>query len=333
MARRPVSLALVGAGAIGQVHARTVAQHLPGARLAAVVDPDAGRAQQAAAVADGAAAMESAGPALREPAIDAVVIAAPTHVHADLIIEAARNGKHVFCEKPLALTLGDARRAVDAVTAAGVHLQIGFQRRFDAGYRRAKDAIARGELGRVELLASTTRDPAPPRPGYLECCGGVFLDTSIHDFDSIRFLADDEVSEVYATASTLVTPERGGAFDLDTVAVVLRLRSGALATVTNSLRTGYGYEAGAEVFGSRGKITVHGAEDGVRHYREGHVAVAHPQTWRERFGEAYRAELADFVRCVAEGRPPSVDGKDGLRALEVALAATQSQREGRPVRL
>ena len=183
-----------------------------------------------------------------------MVIGAPARFHTDLIVAAARAGKHIFCEKPVALTLEDARRAVDCARGCGVKLQIGFQRRFDAAYVRAKQAIARGDIGKIEMILSTTRDPAPPKPGALEAAGGIYLDTAIHDFDSVRFLAGEEVVDVFATASTLVTTDRHGVYDIDTAAAVLRLSSGALATVTNSLRTAYGYEAGAEVFGSKGKI-------------------------------------------------------------------------------
>jgi len=331
--RSIVSMALIGAGEIGRFHAETLARHLPDARLVAVADPATADAERAAAFGDGVLVAASADEVLRNEVIDAVVIATPTRFHASLIIDAARSGKHVFCEKPIALTLEEARAALDAVAAAGVKLQIGFQRRFDAGYLRAHQAIVRGEIGRVELLLSTTRDPEPPAPGYLESCGGVFLDTAIHDFDSVRFLSGEEVVEVFATASTLVTTDRHGPFDLDTVVTALRLRSGALASVTNALRTAYGYEAAAEVFGSKGKLVIGGGEDGWRHYAAGRVAVAHPRSYGERFGAAYRAELADFVRCVADGGEPLVTGEDGVRALEIALAATRSQRAGQPVRL
>ncbi len=334
MTRRIVSVALIGAGEIGRFHAETLARHLPDARLAAVVDPATPDAERAAALGDGVFVAARADDVLRNEAIDAVVIAAPTRFHASLIAEAARSGKHAFCEKPVALTLEDARAALHAVAAAGVKLQIGFQRRFDEGYARVRRAVERGDIGAIELLSSTTRDPEPPAPGYLESCGGAFLDTAIHDFDSIRFFSGSEVVEVYAAASTLVTPDRRGPFDIDTFVTVLRLESGALATVTNSLRTAYGYEAGAEVFGSKGKLVIGASHDGsVQAYGRGGVAKAYPQSYRERFGAAYRAELADFVRCIIEDAAPKVVGEDGVRALEIALAATRSQREGQPVRL
>lgn len=334
MTGRVVNVALIGAGEMGQFHAETLAQRLPDARLAAVVDPARPDAERAAALADGAFVAARADDVLCNEAIDAVVIAAPTRFHGSLIAEAARHGKHVFCEKPIALTLEEACAALDAVAASGVKLQMGFQRRFDEGYVRARRAVERGDIGAIELLSSTTRDPEPPAPGYLESCGGAFLDTAIHDFDSIRFLSGGEVVEVYAAGATLVTPDRRGPFDIDTLVTVLRLESGALATVTNSLRTAYGYEAGAEVFGSKGKLVIGaGLDAGVEAYGPHGVATAYPRSYRERFGAAYRAELADFVRCVIEDAAPKVNGDDGMQALKIALAATRSQREGCLVRV
>ncbi len=333
MVRRIVNIALLGAGEMGRYHAETIGRHLRDARLAAVVDPVEAHARQAACFGDNPLVANAASGILRFDGIDAVVIASPTRSHAQLIVEAARAGKHIFCEKPVALTLEDAVHAVEAAASNGVKLQIGFQRRFDEGYLHAREAIASGKLGAVELLSSTTRDPAPPAPGYLESCGGVFLDTAIHDYDSVRFLAGSEVTEVYATASTLVTKDRTGPFDIDTFVTVLRLTSGGLASVTNSLRTAYGYEAGAEVSGSKGKMVIAPVAVGVRSYVAGGVALPYPKTYRERFGEAYRAELAHFVRCILEDEAPAVTGHDGVRALEIALAATRSQREGQPVRI
>ncbi len=328
-----VNIALLGAGQIGSLHAETIAHHLPGARLAAVYDPAGERARTAASLADGAVVCDDPESLLASPGIDAVVIAGPTRVHAPLIAAAARAGKHVFCEKPIALALDEAREAAAAVETAGVKLQIGFQRRFDTGYVQAREALAGGDLGEIELLASTTRDPKPPPPGYLASCGGMFLDTAIHDFDSVRFLSGSEVVEVYATASSLVVPEREGPDEIDTTVTVLRLASGALASVTNSLRTGYGYEAGAEVFGSRGKLIVSSATRQVERFDLRGVSTAYPASYRERFADAYRAELAEFVRSISADTPSPCGADDGVAALTIALAARESALERRTVRL
>jgi myo-inositol 2-dehydrogenase/D-chiro-inositol 1-dehydrogenase len=328
-----INLAIVGAGTIGRLHAENVVRHLPGARIAAIVDPDEGRGRTVAALAPDAGVTTDLDRMLRDSDIDAVIVGAPTREHAAIIRAAASAGKHVFCEKPIALTLDDANSAVEAARTNRVKLQLGFQRRFDSAYERVREAVACGELGAVEMLISTTRDPVPPRPGYLESCGGMFLDTAIHDYDSVRFLAGSEVVEVYASASNLVAPERRGPFDIDTAMTVLRLASGALATVTNSLRTGYGYEAGAEVYGSNGKAVIGAEAGGVQRFAGGAMATPLPRTYAERFAAAYREELAAFVRAIVEDSEPRCTGEDGLRALEIALAATRSQREGQPVRL
>src|SRR5438067_786653 len=278
--KRTINIALLGAGEIGQVHAQTLARHLPGVRLAAVVDPVVPNAQLAASLGDDVYVGSEPEAVLANEGIDAIVIGAPARFHPELIVASARAGKHIFCEKPVALTIEDARRAVECVRECDVKLQIGFQRRFDAAYVHAKRAIDRGDIGKVEMILSTTRDPAPPKPGALEAAGGIYLDTAIHDFDSVRFLSGAEVVDVFAIASTLVTTDRHGAYDIDTAATVLRLSSGALATVTNSLRTAYGYEAGAEVFGSKGKIVIDGSEGGLQVYAGGNVARAYPRTFQ-----------------------------------------------------
>lgn len=334
MTRALVRVALIGAGGIGEFHAQTLARHLHGAHLAAIADPRRANAERAAAHGDDVILADDAESLFARDDIDAVVIAAPGRVHRTLIEAAAAARKHIFCEKPIALALEDARAAVDAAAAAGVKLQIGFQRRFDPAYLRAKEAIDRGDIGNVELLLSTTRDPAPPPPGAVEAAGGIYLDSAIHDFDALRWFAASDAVEVYAAASNLALDGRSGPFDIDTSAATVRFASGAIGVATNTLRTVYGYEAAAEVAGSKGKLVISTHEDGeIQRYGPAGPGVGFPQTYRERFGEAYRAELRDFIRCIIEDDAPAVSGEDGLRAVEIALAATQSQREGRPVRL
>jgi len=326
-----VRVGVIGAGAMGIYHCRSLARRIAGAELAAVADVKAAAARRAAA-APGVRALTDAAELLADPSIQAVVIASPNDTHARFIEEAARAGKHVFCEKPIALDLDGADAALAAVARAGVKLQIGFQRRFDAAYQKAREAIAAGELGRLELIVSTTRDPKPPGLAQLRRSGGLFPDTAIHDLDVVRFLAGIEVVEVYATASRLVLPEGGDEGFVDTAVTCLRLETGALAVITNSLRAAYGYEVGTEVMGGRGKIAV-GQEEQVRLRRYDAEGVRHDHVgwFLHRFGEAYVQELAHFIDCVRTDRKPEVTGGDGRAALALALLAERSAREGRPL--
>ncbi|MEX0786232.1 MAG: inositol 2-dehydrogenase [Dehalococcoidia bacterium] len=327
-----VRIGVIGAGKIGLQHCRTLAQH-PGVELVAVADLSQEHAERAAALARGATSTTDHASLLADPSIRAVVIAATSDVHVTLISEAARAGKDVFCEKPLALTLEDADAVLRVVDECGVKLQVGFQRRFDPAYCEAQRAIAAGELGEVELIVGTTRDPKPASVEYLRGSGSLFVDMSIHDYDSVRFLTGLEVEEVFTWGEVLYQDGEGEAF-VDTAVTTLKLASGALATITNSRRAVYGYEVGIEVMGSKGKVAVGQEQETlVRHYGEQGVSHDYVAWYWDRFRDAYAQELAHFVRCAAAGRAPDSSGADARAALAIALAAGRSWREGRPVRV
>jgi myo-inositol 2-dehydrogenase/D-chiro-inositol 1-dehydrogenase len=327
-----VRVGVIGAGAMGLHHSRSLARHIPGAELAAVADIDPEAVRRAAALAPEAAAMADHRALLADPSIDAVVIASPNDTHARLIEEASAAGKHVFCEKPLARDLPSADAALATVARSGVKLQVGFQRRFDPAFRAARRVIQEGDLGAVELIISTTRDPKPPSIEFMKRSGGLFSDTLIHDLDAVRFLSGLEAVEVYATASTMFLD--GGAEEglVDTAVTSLRLETGALAVITNSLRATYGYEVAAEALGEKGKVTV-GQEQrtGLRRYGAEGVWNDYVNHFLDRFREAYLAELAHFVECVASDRRPEASGEDGRAALALALLAARSYREGHPL--
>ena len=247
----PIRLGLLGAGRIGRVHARSLAG-VADAQLAAVADPD--EAATAAVARLTGAGVTSADEVLDDPAIQGVLIATPTDLHADQIERAARAGKPIFCEKPVALDLDRARRSVAVAASCGVPLMIGFQRRFDPSFRRLRDVIDSGHIGDVELVQITSRDPAPPPVAYVERSGGLFRDMTIHDFDMARFLIGEEIVEVTATGSVLVDEAIGAAGDVDTAAVMLRSQGGRLALISNSRRATYGYDQRVEVHGSRGMV-------------------------------------------------------------------------------
>ena len=268
------------------------------------------------------------------PAVEAVVIATPAANHADAIVAAAQAGKAVFCEKPIANELADANRAIRAARDAGVILQIGFQRRFDRAFVRARRLVDTSKLGQIQLLRSVTRDPSLDRPERVSPWS-IFRETLIHDIDVLRFLAGGaEPVEVYATADALILPDWKARGMLDTAVMTLRYDSGAMATADASFQAVYGYDVRAEVFGSEGMASVGESNsiDLIHHSRAGSTRTR-PNWFLDVFGEAYTTELAHFVACVRGQAPLESTGEDGRAALVVALAAIRSVESHRPVRI
>jgi myo-inositol 2-dehydrogenase / D-chiro-inositol 1-dehydrogenase len=333
MAKDKVKIALIGAGRIGKLHGRTLAQLVPNATLAAVVDVNA-EAAWALAAELGVKSAASAGEVLGDKSIDAVVIATATDTHAPLIIEAARAGKHIFCEKPLAADLATIDEALAAVKKAGVRLMVGFNRRFDPNHARIKRAIQDGEIGTPHLLLITSRDPAPPPIAYVKVSGGIFFDMTIHDFDMARFLFGD-VAEIYAAAGVLVDPAIGQAGDVDTAIITLKFASGAIGTIDNSRKAVYGYDQRVEAFGSKGSARSDNFfPNAVTLSTGSSVARDLPLNFFiERYTVSYQAELEAFARCVAEGTETPVTGADGRAPVVMAKAAALSYKENRPVKL
>ena len=326
-----IRIALLGAGRIGRTHAGAIGG-IDGARLVAVHDPVEAAAEEVAAACGARRTSEEEIFAAAD--IDAVLIATPTDRHAACIEAAARSAKAIFCEKPIDLDVGRARACVDVARAAGTPLMVGFNRRFDPEFAEVRRQIDSGAIGDVEIVQITSRDPAPPPIDYVTRSGGLFLDMMIHDFDMARFLLGEEVVEVSATGSVLVDARIGAAGDLDTAAATLTTASGRMAVITNSRRATYGYDQRLEVHGSKGMVSA-----GNR--RATTVTVAGAEGYRrepllefftERYRDAYRRELEAFVHALVTGGRMSPDGEDGIRALELAAAATRSVRERRPVR-
>lgn len=319
-----LNVGLVGAGRIGSSHAQILAQHVPGARLGVVADP---RPAAARALADrfGARAVTDPQELISDPGVDAVVITASSTAHTELIIAAAEAGLPVFCEKPASMTLAGMDSALAAVAAAGVPLQVGFNRRFAADFRAAHDAVVAGRIGTPQLLRSLTRDPGLADPAAIPPWT-IFLQTLIHDFDTLLWLNPGaEPVELYATADALVAPDFRAAGLLDTAVVVITFDNGARAVAEASFSAAYGYDVRGEVFGSAGMVT---AGDGARTpmvLRD--AGGLHQETARadvELLGASYVAELTEFVAAVREGREPYVTGRDARRALAVALACVES---------
>jgi myo-inositol 2-dehydrogenase / D-chiro-inositol 1-dehydrogenase len=329
---RPIGVALVGSGRMGSFHGAALARLIPGARLAAVADPAPGAAQRLAADLGADQAYTNAAEAFADPAVDAVVIAAPARFHADLVVAAAAAGKGVFCEKPMALSLADADRAIDAARAAGVVLQVGFNRRFAPDWQAARALLDDGRLGIPRLLRSVTRDPGGFDPAKV-APGTIFNETLIHDFDALRFLNPGaEAVEVYATADALVEPawrERGL---LDTAVVTVKFDNGAVGVAEACFEAAYGYDVRGEVLGSGGMATMgDGRRTGMVFSGAAGRLVDTVRGDQELLAAAYVAELAAFVDAVRAGTPAVVDGEDARAALAIALAAAESVRTARPV--
>jgi myo-inositol 2-dehydrogenase/D-chiro-inositol 1-dehydrogenase len=260
------------------------------------------------------------------------VIASSTDCHAPLIVAAADAGKQIFCEKPIALDLEATDRALDAVERAGVRLQMGFQRRFDKAYHTAKELIDAGALGRIEAIRDTMRDPAPAPRAYLETSGGLYRDMTIHNFDCVRWMMGQEVRELFAMGSAIVSPLFQELGDIDTSVISLRFNDDSLGVIDNSRRSGFGYDVRTEVFGSEGALMIGYSRDTpmLRLDANG-IHSDHIHWFLERFDQAYIDELKIFVDGIVDGTPPPVDGHDARAAMALAYAAEASLRENAPV--
>ncbi|MFI1732312.1 Gfo/Idh/MocA family oxidoreductase [Streptomyces acidicola] len=331
---QPLAVGLIGAGRMGSFHAETLAHRLPGVRLAALADPAPGAAQRLGDRLGCPTAYTEIGDLFADPQVDAVVIATPARTHAGLVEAAARAGKAVYCEKPMAVTLAEADRAIAAAREAGVPLQVGFNRRYDTGFRAAHDKIAAGGIGTPQLLRSLTRDPKLHDPAPIPPWT-IFLETLIHDFDTLCFLNPGaEPVEVFAWADALVRPDFKDRGLLDTAVVTIRFDNGALATAEANFQAVYGYDVRGEVFGSAGMLTVGDIRRShLTSYGADGVAADCVTYDQELFHDAYVAELADFTDSVRTGRAPAVTGEDARAALSIALAAIQSVTTGGPVRV
>ncbi|MEP7208153.1 MAG: inositol 2-dehydrogenase [Casimicrobiaceae bacterium] len=327
-----IDVALFGAGRIGKIHAGNLVRQ-PGVRLKYVIDVQADAAR-ALATEHGASVTEAAA-AMKDPAVKAVIIASSTDTHADLILQASEAGKAIFCEKPVDLDLARARTCAEAVRRAGVTCLVGFQRRYDPTFAAARARIEAGEIGTPEMLVVTSRDPGAPPVSYIKVSGGIFKDMLIHDFDIFRWILADEAHTVYATGSCLTDPAIEAAGDVDATAVTIRTRGGRLAQINTIRRAAYGYDQRFEVIGSKGMLQAgnHRPTEVTSSTAE-RVSTDLPEHFfLERYRVAYANEMAHFFDALAHGTAVRTTIEDGVKALELADAATRSWHEGRIVEL
>lgn len=333
--KRKINVGLVGAGRIGRVHAEHLAYRVPDTNLVAVADIFLEAAEKVAADFQIPAAYQDYRSIMGDESIEAVVICSSTDTHAQIIEEAAATGKHIFCEKPIALDLGAIDRALSAVEEAGVKLQIGFNRRFDPNFQRVREAVVSGKIGEPHLLRITSRDPQPPPIEYIKVSGGIFLDMTIHDFDMARYLIDSEVEEIYAAGGVMVDPAIGEAGDIDTAIITLRYKNGVIGTIDNSRRAVYGYDQRVEVFGSGGTVMVSNnkPDTAVLSDASGVHGSLPLFFFVERYKEAYVIEMKAFIECILQDKTPPVTGIDGRIPVVMGYAAKKSYQENRPVKL
>jgi myo-inositol 2-dehydrogenase / D-chiro-inositol 1-dehydrogenase len=325
---------LIGAGFIGPLHAANVAARTD-ARLRWVVDLNIAAAETLARKYE-ARATPSLDEALADADVDAVIVCTPPRTHASIIEAAARAGKAIFCEKPIDLDLARVEQCAAVVAASGVPLFVAFNRRFDPTHRALHAALRAGEIGKTEMLVLSSRDPEISPPDVVALTPwGIFYDTMIHDFDMVRWLADDEPVEIFARASALMNAGENPHRDPDTAMVVMRMSRGALVHVNSSFRAAYGYDQRIEAFGERGML-VSGNQRATsleRHDRAGTRAAPLLYFFLDRYAQSYRDELGEFIAAVTAKKPPPIGIDDGRRALMIAEAGVRSAQTGAPVAL
>ena len=314
---------VVGAGRIGTIHGGNIAARKD-CELVSVADADAGAAR---ALADATGATTASVDQIMESKdVDAVAICSPTDTHADLIERAARAGKAIFCEKPIALDVGRIRNCLEVVRSTGATLMIGFNRRFDPNFAALRKRVAEGAIGRLEIVSITSRDPGPPPISYIARSGGLFRDMMIHDFDMARFILGEEPVAVSAMGSAVVDGAIGEAGDIDTAVVIMETKSGKVAQISNSRRATYGYDQRVEAHGERGMIHVGNVRETTVELggAQGFTRDKSLNFFLDRYDAAYKIELDAFVAAVKSGAKPRPDGDDGLKANILADAAYQS---------
>ena len=328
-----IAVGVIGTGRIGRLHAENIIRYVPEMHLKSVCDPYLNK--EWADSLNLSATYDNYNPVLQDSNTQAVLICTPAPTHIPIIEAAARAGKHIFCEKPIALSIEEIKHALAVVEESNVKLQIGFNRRFDPNFSKVKHIAQEGEVGAIHLVRITSRDPEPPPPEYIAQSGGIFLDMSIHDFDMARFLAGSEVEEVFATGSVLIDSVFSQYDDIDTAVIQLKFANGALGVIDNSRRAVYGYDQRVEVFGSKGSISAkNNTAIHTQLYTADNVTSEKPlHFFLERYRDSYIAELKNFYESIVNDKPVLVNGMDGLMSIKIAKAAKESYQQNCPVKI
>ena len=330
-----MKIGIIGAGRIGKLHGELLTYNIPEAEIKTVAEIYANRVEKWAKQLRILNLTTDYTAILKDPEIEAVLICSSTDTHAQLIIEAAKAGKHIFCEKPIDFNIEKIRQALNAVEKAGVKLQIGFNRRFDHNFKKVHEIVKTGKIGDVHIVKITSRDPAPPPIEYIKVSGTIFLDMTIHDFDMARYLSLSEVEEVYAKGAVLIDPAIGEAGDIDTAITTLTFKNGAMGVIDNSRQAVYGYDQRVEVFGSKGSVEVKNdfPNSATLSTAENVIREKPYYFFLERYKLSYIEELKAFVDAVVNDKEPPIIGNDGLQPVLIGAAAIKSLKEKRPVRI
>lgn len=332
---RVLKLGIVGTGRIGQLHVSNINKLVEGAEVIAAADPYIDYSREALEALGVKYIYSDYKELLANDEVEAVIVASSTDTHSEISIAAARAGKDVFCEKPIDKDLDKIKEVLAVVKETGVKFQTGFNRRFDHNFRRVRDMVDNGRIGDPHIIKVTSRDPAPPSIDYVKVSGGIYFDMMIHDFDMVRFLSGSEVVEVYAHGAVLVDPAIGEAGDVDTAIVTLKFANGAIGVIDNSRQAVYGYDQRVEVFGSKGMAKCENDKPSTVEV----MTTEEPTTdkiyhfFLDRYTGAFIDQFTGFVEAIVEDKPTPVDEMDGYRAVQIAYAATQSAKEGRPVKV
>ena len=332
---KKLNIGIIGAGRISQVHTPLLAQRIPRANVLRLCDLDQ---DKALALGDPLSipVCRDYQEIIHDPAIDAVFILASTDAHVPIALDAAKAGKHTFCEKPIDHDAVEIRKVIRAVEAADIKFQVGFNRRFDRNFAQVKKAVDEGQVGDVHIIKITSRDPQAPPLGYVETSGGIFADMSIHDFDMVQYLSAALVTEVSVLGACLINPDFANYGDVDTCVISLKLDNGALAVIDNSRQAVYGYDQRLEVFGSRGCITAANEKPNNTSLFTAEAVKEEKPLWffLERYADAFLYEDMSFVEACLDGKPTLIDVRGGLSPVLIADAAMMScQQGGKPVRV
>ena len=332
---KKLRIGLIGGGRIGKLHGTNVQNFIPNAEIAIVADPFMNEAMEEWAESVGIEKTTKDPEDVFASDVDAVFICSSTDTHAPFMIKAAKAGKHIFCEKPIATSIPAIKEALAVVEESGVKLQVGFVRRFDFNHKKVADTVKSGELGKVYVVKVTSRDPEGPPMSYVKVSGGIFMDMMIHDFDMVRYLSGSDVVEVSATGAVLTDPGYADYDDVDTAIVTLKFANGAIGVIDNCRTAPYGYDQRVEVHCEKGAVqdNNHLNNEAFISTADGVVSAKPTFFFLERYNDAFVAEEKAFVEAVLNDTEVPVGGKDGLEPVRIAAAAKLSLKEGRPVKL